>query len=127
MQLFTASYAAWRPEHGQPVATSLLLPRWLPEAESWPRCWLLTPTWKLFKAGGEEFARGFEERLDRFGPQRIARALHAIAAEHQADRLVLLCFEANANNCHRRQVADWLLSRTGERVTEVGEEVLFDS
>jgi hypothetical protein len=59
------------------------------------------------------------ERLDRFGPAKLARTLERIAREHQADRLVLLCHEVNWWQCHRQMVADWMLATAGEVVTEI--------
>jgi hypothetical protein len=100
---------------GVPVVTSLGLPRWRAESQQWARCWLLTPTPTLFHTSDEdEFARGYLERLNRFGPQKIARTLEHIAREHQAQRLVLLCHEVNPATCHRGLFAAWLLEQTGE-------------
>lgn len=118
--LFTASYRAFVPAWGQPVVTSLGLPRWRPEAADWPRCWLVTPTWALFHASPEEFERGYAERLDRFGARKISRVLERFAREHHADRLVLLCHELDGTQCHRADLATWFLTRTGEVVTELG-------
>jgi Protein of unknown function, DUF488 len=117
--LFTASYRAFVPSMGQPVVTSLGLPRWRPEAETWPRCWLLTPTWALFNSPPGEFERGYAERLDRFGAAKISRVLERIAREHHADRLVLLCHELDGRQCHRADLATWLLARAGQVVTEI--------
>lgn len=104
--LFTASYRAYRPEHGQAVVTSLGLPKWrLPEAEPWPRCWLIAPSSALFHGPSEEFEAGYRDRLARFGPQKIARALEAIARQHEADKLCLLCHEGDWLRCHRSQFA----------------------
>jgi Protein of unknown function, DUF488 len=119
-QLFSASYRAYRPEMGQAVITSLGLPRWRPEAESWPRAWVLTPTSQLFHlADDDEFTAGYLARLERFGPQKIGRTLEAIARQHEADRLCLLCHEGDWTRCHRSQFAAWWLTTTGELVTEV--------
>ena len=93
MELYTGSYGAYSLSMGQAVVTSLLLPRWLPEAASWPRCWVLTPTWQMFHAEPDVFEREYLARLDRFGAPKIGRALHAIARETGAGRLVLLCYE----------------------------------
>jgi len=41
-RIHTSSYRAFRPDMGTPVVTSLGLPRWRPEAQDWPRCWLIT-------------------------------------------------------------------------------------
>ena len=53
-QFHTCSYRAFRLDMGQPVVISFGLPKWRPEAEDWPRCWLLTPCWSYFRSG-EEF------------------------------------------------------------------------
>lgn len=117
--LLTCSYRAYRPDMGQAVVTSLGLPRWHPEARTWPRCWLLTPTPELFREPDDEvFAAGYAARLERFGAQKIARTLEKIAREHEADRLVLLCHEADPAACHRQQFADFMLAATGELIEE---------
>jgi Protein of unknown function, DUF488 len=117
-QLFASSYRTYRPGMGQAVVTSLGLPKWrLAEAQGWPRCWLITPTPALFGATDEEFDREYPARLDRFGVPKIARALERIAREHQAERLVLMCFEADPARCHRSMFAQWWMS-TGEVIEE---------
>jgi Domain of unknown function DUF488 len=118
--LCTASYRAFQPGWGQPVVTSLGLPRWRPEAAQWPRCWLLTPTPSLFRTEDwDEFRTGYLGRLDGFGPRKVARTLERIARGHRAGCLVLLCHEGDWERCHRGLVAEWLLTRTGELVTEI--------
>jgi hypothetical protein len=120
-RLFTCSYRSYRPWYGQAVAISLGLPRWLEDAQQWPRCWLLTPTPALFREPDDEkFAAGYTARLERFGAAKIARTLERIAAEHQAEALVLLCHEPDWSNCHRLTFAQWLLERAGELCQEVG-------
>lgn len=119
-ELFTASYRAFRPEMGQPVVTSLGLPRWRPEAESWPRCWLIAPTWAMFHEPDEEKWRAaYVERLERKGAAKVSRVLHQIAREHEAERLVLLCHELDWSRCHRGLWASWWLETTGEVITEI--------
>jgi len=121
--LYTASYRAYQPCMGLGVVTSLGLPRWRPEAKSWPRCWLLTPTPTLFRLDDwADFQRDYTARLDSFGPKRIARTLERIARDHQADRIVLLCHEVDGRECHRGLIATYLLATTGEVVTEVTRE-----
>ena len=118
--LFSASYRAYQPDMGTPVVISLGLPRWRPEAEQWDRCWLLAPTSAMFhEADDAEFTRLYVERLARFGPAKIARTLERIAQEHDAERLVLLCHEADWSRCHRQQFAAWWLETTGELVREM--------
>jgi hypothetical protein len=117
--IHTSSFRAFRPEFGLPVVTSLGLPKWLPEAQDWPRCWLITPTAQLFREPDPDaFAAGYRARLERFGVPRIARTLERIAADHDAGTLVLLCHEADWEQCHRLSFATWWMS-TGELVTEI--------
>ncbi|HKB31973.1 MAG TPA: DUF488 family protein [Streptosporangiaceae bacterium] len=119
-QLYTSSYRAYRPEMGQAVVTSLGLPRWHPDAEQWPRCWLLTPSPSLFREpDADVFGRLYVERLERFGAAKIARTLGRIAHEHDAEKLVLLCHEADVNRCHRGLFAAWWLQSTGEEAREL--------
>jgi hypothetical protein len=122
MQLLTSSYGAWRPEHGLPVVCSLTVPRSLPEAKTWPRCWPLTPRWSYFHAPADEFGRAFAAQLGQYGPQRIAERLAEIASTGPADRLVLLCHErhpASPQDCHRLAFSRWWTERTGQPVTEL--------
>jgi hypothetical protein len=124
--ILTSSYTAWRPQFGTPVVTSLMLPRWIPEAKEWPRCSLISPKWSYFtrkadrtEATAEQFRQCYLAQLDRHGPAKISRELAAIAAEHQAERLVLLCFETAPAACHRLLFASWLLTTTGEVIEEI--------
>jgi Active DUF488-N3 subclade len=122
VRLHTASYSAWsrRPEGYQPVVCSLLLPKWLPEAEEFPRLWAATPRWSYWRSGWpDEFRGHFEAQLGQYGARRIARQLHQIARDAGAERLVLLCFEADPGQCHRSLFAGWWLHTVGERITEI--------
>lgn len=122
MKLLTATYRTWRPGTGSPVVTSLMTPRWRPEAAAWPRCWPITPRWRHFHTPDDEFARQYTAQLDRYGAERIAAELARIAAmayEAPSGRLVLICWEADPARCHRRQLADWWLHRTGEPIHEL--------
>ncbi len=119
VNLYTASFRAYRPWMGQPVVTARGLPAWLPEAEQWPRCWMLTPGSAYFDAEPDEFERQYLAQLDRHGPAKIARWMARTAREHNTDRLVLLCHEADWTRCHRMIAARWFLERAGELVGEL--------
>jgi hypothetical protein len=114
--LLTCSYRAFRPEFGTPVVASLQLPRWIPAAADWPQCTEIMPRWRYFRAG--DWEAQYRAQLARYGPRRIARRLEAIAREQDADRLVILCFEALPTKCHRGLFAEWLLVTTGEAAEE---------
>ena len=126
MQLYTSSYAAWRPEFGAPVVTSLTTPKWLPEAATWPKLWPATPRWAYFRA--EDFDRHYVAQLERYGARQIARRLAEIARSgfaEPADRLVLLCWEFSGapEQCHRGLFREWWLAQTGEPINEITEVV----
>jgi hypothetical protein len=120
IQIFTGSYRTWRPELGAPVVASLLVPKWLlPQSADWPRLWAATPRWHYFKAEQVDFDRLFLAQLETYGPERIARQLADISkASGSPERLVLLCWEDRAENCHRSTFAAWWLSRVGEVIEE---------
>jgi uncharacterized protein (DUF488 family) len=81
---------------------------------------VLTPTSQLFHlADDEEFTAGYLARLERFGPQKIARTLERIAREHEAEKLVVLCHEVDWARCHRQTFASFWLATTGELVREM--------
>ncbi|HEV2372117.1 MAG TPA: hypothetical protein VGS19_08110, partial [Streptosporangiaceae bacterium] len=68
MELFTTSFARWRPGDGSSVVISLGVPRWRPEAAQWPRCWELCPRWRYFSAPDEVFEAEYRKQLDAYGP-----------------------------------------------------------
>ena len=106
---------------GLPIVASLQLPKWMPDAVNWPRCWLITPRWSYFRA--PDWKGQYLAQLERFGVQRIARELETIARDNKVGQLVICCFELTGS-CHRHAWADWWLSVTGEAVEEVAIEQL---
>jgi len=125
VRLFTASYGAWRPEHGAPVVTSLTVPKWLPEAKSWPRLWPATSRWSYFRASDHDFNRQYLAQLERYGAEQIARRLAEIARSgfaEPAEALVFLCWETDPGRCHRSLWALWWHAATGQLITEITKE-----
>jgi hypothetical protein len=127
MDVFTSSYMAWAPDMGLPVVCSLTRPKWLmPDGQPWTAaasCEPLTPLWRYFKKpdAGEQF----EAQLARYGAKRIADILGDIAAQHDAHRLVLLCWERDWGTsetplCHRLRIARFMLETTGWLIRELG-------
>jgi uncharacterized protein (DUF488 family) len=76
--------------------------------------------WMFSIASDDEFNHEYRKKLERIGTRRIAAELGAISSEAGGRTLVLLCFEANPKDCHRRVFADFWESRTGQRVPELG-------
>jgi hypothetical protein len=121
--LFTASYRAWRPWLGQPVVTSLQVPKWIDGAADWPQLWPACPRWSYFRSA--DFDRIYTAQLARYGPKAIAERLAEITRQAgRPDRLVLLCWEwggpdGGRDRCHRGTFARWWLESTGEIVEEI--------
>lgn len=121
VKLLTCSYRAFRPAPGRvPVAASLGLPRDMPEAADWARCWLLTPRGWYFRKSAAEYDAAFVAQMQRAGVAKIARVLHQIGREHDAAELVICCWEPTPNPvCHRGLWAEFWLRETGEVVEEL--------
>ena len=123
MILHTCSYRAWRPELGQPVRTSLGKPKWLlPGAASWPLLWEATPRGHYFGAPAEAFEDAYLDQLTRYGILRIAKRLAVITRQTGAETLLLCCFEADREQCHRSLFSAFWLEATGERIEEIQDE-----
>lgn len=123
MELLTASYRTWERASASgaaPVAISLTVPKWLPEAKTWPRVYRLCPRWSYFYADPAEFGRQYIAQLERFGVASIRDRLHQLGRELGAERLVLHCWEADGSpaSCHRGTFARWWLEQTGELIEE---------
>jgi hypothetical protein len=117
LTVVTASFREWRPDFGWPVSIALAPPKDMPEAKSWPVCWLLAPRWRYFRAPFEEFDREYVSQLERYGVKRIHGVLAMLAKQAGADRLTLCCHEpaeVAEIGCHRRLAAGWWLHATGE-------------
>jgi hypothetical protein len=114
------SYRAWRPGFdGLAVRASLGTPKWIGQAAEWPFMPELAPEGWYFRAEPAKFERLFIAQLERYGARHIARRLHEIGRIHQAGLVVVCCFEAERDDCHRGMWADWWLTTTGEVVTEI--------
>lgn len=69
------------------------------------------------KYEGEEYVQKYFERLDRIGVDAITEEM--IKAQGDKENLVLMCYEKNASECHRRMFAQWWFCRTGEIIEEM--------
>jgi hypothetical protein len=122
VDLATCSYKEFRPSMGLGVRTSIGTPRWIKRDEPWPYVPELAPQRSYLRLPEPEFDGAYLAQLGSYGVARIREQLDQLAAEHQADRLVLLCFERLTEaDCHRRLFASWWLLTTGQRVPELGE------
>lgn len=112
----TCSFADYRPEMGKPIRISLGRPKYRTLIESDDRLWALTPRSDYFHAAPEEFDRRYVAQLDRVGVERLREQFEAF---DDGQPLILLCFERNGADCHRRLFSQWWLEQTGEHVPEL--------
>jgi Active DUF488-N3 subclade len=119
VNLATASFRSFHAGMGQPVSIALVPPKWRDDCKDWPVCFLLCPRWSYFNADEAEFDRQYLAQLDRFGVAKIRAMLQQIAADHHAETLVLICHEADRENCHRKLAAQRLEQHCGIEVPEV--------
>ena len=132
----TCSWRAYTPDMGVPVRVTLgRPPGWFRYEHEEVR--LLAPPGYAFRLGDwDEFRRKYRHHLYRTTVPRMRHAFAEIAERHPGKTLVLCCFEARIEDCHRGLWAEWWHEQTGEHVPEVrpsGEEtrpdaqqVLFD-
>lgn len=72
----------------------------------------VSPSWELinsYKAGSlsyDEFCKEYrEELLRKVSPIDIINELNYIAELYETDTVILLCWEKDANTCHRTELA----------------------
>jgi hypothetical protein len=118
----TCSYAAWRPEMGQPVRITLGLPRWPhpPGRERWPFLAEAAPAGWYFRSAPEKFARCYVAQLDRLAGD-IETKLGWLAERYPGQALFACCFERRVSegDCHRLLLSRWLHDRLGLDVPEL--------
>jgi Protein of unknown function, DUF488 len=117
VHLATCSFRDYQPEMGKPVRISLGDPKYHWLGEGCESLWDLTPHPSYLRASPDEFARKYRAQLRKVGVVRLRAKLCAL---DDGSPLVLLCFERDGADCHRRLFAEWWLEQTGEAIPEVG-------
>ena len=69
------------------------------------------------KYQGAEYQEKYFERLERIGVDKIYEEI--VTEKGDKENLVIMCYEKNPNECHRRMFADWWLKKTGEIIAEI--------
>jgi hypothetical protein len=120
VRLATCSWRGYRPEMGVAVRITLgRPPRWFTHPHEEVR--LLAPRPRVFKLKDDrEFEAAYGQHLKAVGVERLMQRFQNLSEKHDGRRLVLLCFEASVEDCHRGQFARWWESRTGQAVPELG-------
>jgi hypothetical protein len=123
VQLFTCRYQRFQPTMGLPVRTTVGYPRFL-KYDLAGHARLISPTWPMLTLDYDSYLARYRLLLDEAGVDAIRGELEAIAADHDHQRLVLLCFDDLSEPdgwCHRRMFADWWTQHTGEPIPELAE------
>jgi uncharacterized protein YeaO (DUF488 family) len=85
----------------------------------------LTPSSELFRrwragtVGPDEYTRVYRSYLDNLGLEEVISELERKSADNGGKSLVLLCWCAPGEFCHRRVWADWYFQKTGQEVPEL--------
>ena len=82
----------------------------------------LAPTDEILalKDSPDEYTTKYrKEILKRLSPTRVFDWLLCVARQEQKNKVVLMCYEAPRNFCHRHLVANWLTGNLGIKVEEV--------
>ena len=74
------------------------------------------PTANMLSMGERAYDIHFQRLLAILSPQAVARDLQRMS---NGRPIALLCFESNRNECHRLQVANWIETNFGVKVSEV--------
>ena len=126
MELYVSRYGNPELRSGNYTAVRISLgtPKWSLGYQLDGECTELMPFGLLGKYEDyESFLPAYFQRLDRFGPKRIAQQLDKYAV-HKKD-VVLLCYEdirKPGDWCHRTAFARWMLERTGMVIEELPDQ-----
>lgn len=69
------------------------------------------------KYHGEEYKQKYFERLEMIGLERIYNELMSVQGDKE--NLILMCYEKDPSECHRRMFAEWWYKKTGEIIEEI--------
>ena len=75
--------------------------------------------WKAGMVGPDEYTRIYRSHLDSLGSEKVMGQLEKKSTGNGGKPLVLLCWCAPGEFCHRRIWADWYLEKTGQEVPEL--------
>jgi hypothetical protein len=104
---------------GVPICTSLGRPKYPLPYSLDEEVHALKP-WGLLDTPEPEFTEKYIVRLEKVGTTKLWRVFHAISNQYDGRRLVLLCHERDAAECHRSTFASWWHWATGHAVYELG-------
>ena len=79
----------------------------------------LLKRWLTSAIDPEEYTQVYRGYLDSLGLEEVISQLEKKSTDNEGKPLVLLCWCAPGDFCHRRVWADWYLEKTGQEVPEL--------
>ena len=76
----------------------------------------LAPRRKMLKMSPELYDIEFQKILGRLNPVIVHKDLVTLS---QGKDIALLCYEKDVNDCHRKQVAEWIFKKLQIKVEEI--------
>lgn len=117
MEIFT-SYHAKAPQLIEmgltPISISVMFPRY--SKIMYPEYKKLAPRYDMLKMDRQAYAIEFEKILRGLDPVKVYAHLSDLS---QGKDIVLLCYEKDRNECHRKIVGEWLEKKLQINVREV--------
>jgi len=113
-----------------PIAISVSIPDWATVDRE--NCWFkaLAPHHSMIKMPMAEYIPKYNEILSGHNPVAVCNMIKKMADGKDA---ALLCWEKDADECHRKLVAEWLNKSAGTHIEEFGivkpetdQETFFD-
>ena len=117
MQILTSYHAKAKDliEQGlYPISISVQFPRY--SKIKYPTFGILGPNYAMLKMSSEEYYKIFNKQLANLDAKTIYKDLERTS---QGQDVVLLCYEADINNCHRKKVGEWFSKELDIEVKEV--------
>lgn len=116
MKIFTSYHAKAKDliEAGlYPISISVQFPGF--SKIKYPTFGMLGPNYAMLKMSSEDYYKIFNKQLAGLDVKTI---YHDLERTSQGQDVVLLCYEADINNCHRKRVGEWFNQKLGIEVKE---------
>lgn len=117
MKIFTSYHAKSKQlkEMGlTPISISVVFP-WYSKIK-YESCLELAPTKDMLKMSQDQYDIKFQKILGKLNPVTVHKDLVTLS---QGKDIALLCYEKDVNDCHRKQVAEWIFKKLQITVEEI--------
>ena len=120
MKLYTSYYGKLKALEKAgiiPIAISVSIPDWAVMDRS--KCWFkaLAPHASMIRMAMKEYVPKYKKILSGHNPKAVCNMIIKMSGGKDA---ALLCWEKEAEKCHRKIVANWLNTSVGTHIKEFG-------